>query len=116
MLTDVNEGKSFSVAQEKILRRAFATSDGKMAERIKVSELKEVLRAVDVRRFAVVLRALVLLAAVERRALDVVLFAAVLLELVLFDLPVEDLPRSLRKSDLIRNYSLKCIKALCGKC
>jgi len=48
MLTEVNEGKSFSVAQEKILSRAFATSDGKMAERIKVSELKEVLRAVDV--------------------------------------------------------------------
>jgi Ca2+-binding EF-hand superfamily protein len=48
MLTEVNEGKSFSVAQEKILTRAFATSDGKMAERIKVSELKEVLRAVDV--------------------------------------------------------------------
>jgi len=70
-----------------------------------------VLRAL-VRRFAVVRRALVLFAAVERRALDVVLFAAVLL----FDLPVEDLPRSLRKSDLIQNYSLKCIKALCGKC
>jgi Ca2+-binding EF-hand superfamily protein len=48
MLTDVNAGKSFSVAQEKILRRAFATSDGQIAEKIKVSELKEVLRAVDV--------------------------------------------------------------------
>lgn len=48
MLVDVNEGKSFSVAQEKILKRAFATSDGKMAERIKVSEVKEVLRAVDI--------------------------------------------------------------------
>ncbi len=40
--------KSFSVLQEKILRRAFAASDGKIAERVKVSELKEVLRAVDV--------------------------------------------------------------------
>ena len=82
-----------------------------LARRVVVLLAAVVIRAVDVRRFAVVLRALVLLAAVERRALDVVLFAA-----VLFDLPVEDLPRSLRKSDLIRNYSLKCIKALCGKC
>ena len=40
--------KSFSVMHEKILKRAFATADGRIAERIKVSELKEVLRAVDV--------------------------------------------------------------------
>mmetsp|Transcript_26609 Transcript_26609/g.55769 ORF Transcript_26609/g.55769 Transcript_26609/m.55769 type:complete len:610 (-) Transcript_26609:52-1881(-) len=48
MITDVASGKSFSIAQEKILRRAFASSDGRIADRIKVSELKEVLRAVDV--------------------------------------------------------------------
>jgi hypothetical protein len=41
-------GKSFAVMHEKILKRAFATSDGRIADRIKVSELKEVLRAVDV--------------------------------------------------------------------
>lgn len=40
--------KSFSVVHEKILKRAFASSDGRIADRIKVSELKEVLRAVDV--------------------------------------------------------------------
>lgn len=40
--------KSFSVVHEKILKRAFATSDGRIADRIKVSELKEVLWAVDV--------------------------------------------------------------------
>ena len=40
--------QSFSVAQEKLLKRAFSTSDGKMMARIKVSEMKEVLRAVDV--------------------------------------------------------------------
>merc|ERR1719253_252926 len=49
MLTETAaSGKSFSVAQEKTLRRAFSASDGKTMERIKVSEMKEVLRAVDV--------------------------------------------------------------------
>jgi hypothetical protein len=48
-LTEVAaSGKSFSLAQERILQRAFSTSDGKMMERIKVSEMKEVLSAVDV--------------------------------------------------------------------
>lgn len=41
-------GKSFAVMHEKILKRAFATADGRIADRIKVSELKEVLRAIDV--------------------------------------------------------------------
>lgn len=41
-------GKNLAVAQEKTLKRAFTSSDGKMMERIKVSEMKEVLRAVDV--------------------------------------------------------------------
>jgi len=41
-------GKSFAIMHEKILKRAFAASDGRLADRIKVSELKEVLRAVDV--------------------------------------------------------------------
>ena len=49
MLTEVAaSGKSFSIAQERTLQRAFSSSDGKMMERIKVSEMKEVLRAVDV--------------------------------------------------------------------
>ena len=49
MLAEVAaSGKNFSVAQEKTLKRAFSTSDGKTMERIKVSEMKEVLRAVDV--------------------------------------------------------------------
>ncbi len=52
--------------------------------------------------------------AVVRRALDVVRFAAVLLERVRLELPAEDLPKSLRRSDLILDYSLGNIKALCG--
>ena len=49
MLQEVSaSSKSFSVMHEKILKRAFATADGRIADRIKVSELKEVLRAVDV--------------------------------------------------------------------
>ena len=49
MLQEVSaSSKSFSVMHEKILKRAFATADGRIAERIKVSELKEILRAVDV--------------------------------------------------------------------
>ena len=49
MLTNVAaSGKSVSVAHERSLKRAFTNSDGKMMERIKVSEMKEVLRAVDV--------------------------------------------------------------------
>lgn len=44
----IASGKSFAVMHEKILKRAFATADGRIADRIKVSELKEVLRAVDV--------------------------------------------------------------------
>merc|ERR1719253_1461550 len=49
MLAEVAaSGQSFSVAQEKTLMRAFSASDGKTMERIKVSEMKEVLRAVDV--------------------------------------------------------------------
>ena len=49
MLQDVATGKTFPIAQEKILRRAFTSPDGKSTlQRIKVSELKEVLRAVDV--------------------------------------------------------------------
>lgn len=48
MLQEVAAGKSFAATHEKILKRAFATPDGRTAAYIKVSELKEVLRAVDV--------------------------------------------------------------------
>lgn len=49
MLADVPaSGKSFSMSQERTLQRAFSTSDGKLMERIKVAEMKEVLRAVDI--------------------------------------------------------------------
>ena len=94
------------------------------ARRLAVVRLAVVLRVVDARRLAVVRLACcssctcssccVERRAVVRRALDVVRFAAVLLERVRLELPAEDLPKSLRRSDLILDYSLGNIKALCG--